>query len=133
MDDVIESFLKISQEIPKAKLSLAVRIKNRKDAQKKKEISSKLKKRHLLKQVVFHDNGQYDMADIYNLADISVFPARNMRGKFDVPLAVIEAMACEKPVIISNLPILQEFVNNKNSVIINPGDVSQLSREILKL
>ena len=56
-----------------------------------------------------------------------------MQGKFDIPLAVIEAMACEKPVIISDLPILKEIAKAENSVIIKKGDVLQLAEKILEL
>lgn len=131
IDDVIESFIRISKQIPTAKLSLAVRVKNSRDAEKKKEVEDTLKKNDLFNKVTFHDDGNYKMADIYNLCDISIFPVRNMKGKFDVPLAVIEAMACEKPVIISDIPILKEFANNKNSVTIEKGNAGQLSRTIL--
>ena len=62
-----------------------------------------------------------------------IFPVQNMIGKFDVPLAVIEAMACEKPVIISDLPILNEFAKEENSVRIEKGNVSQLNSKILDL
>jgi glycosyltransferase involved in cell wall biosynthesis len=54
-----------------------------------------------------------------------------MKGKFDMPLAVIEAMACEKPVIISDIPILREFSSSDNSVIIEAGNVKQLFEKIL--
>jgi len=133
MDDVIEAFIEVSKKIPTAKLSMAVRVKNEKDTAKKKEVVERLQQNNLLDKVVFHDNGKFDMSDIYNLCDISIFPVQNMRGKFDVPLVVIEAMACEKPVILSDLPILQEFSNAQNSIQIKAGDVSQLTEAIVDL
>ncbi|MDO8529377.1 MAG: glycosyltransferase family 4 protein [bacterium] len=136
IDDVIDSFVEVSRRIPEVKLSLAVRIKNEKDAQKKKEVMEKLKQNNILNKVFFHDKesgGEYKMPDIYNLCDVSLFPARDMNGKFDVPLAVIEAMSCEKPVIISDLPILQEFANEQNSVTIKAGDIEKLSEKILDI
>ncbi len=133
MDDVIKSFITVSKKILSAKLSLAVRIKNSKDAKKKKEVIKKLKKENLLKKVSFYDDGNYKMSDIYNLCDVSIFPVHNMKGKFDVPLAVIEAMSCAKPVIISDIPILQEFSNKNNSIQIKTGDITGLTQAILNL
>jgi len=133
IDPVIDSFIEITKKIPEAKLSLAVRIKNSKDAEKKKVVVKKLKDNNLLDKVSFYDDGNYRMFKVYNLCDISLFPVADMKGKFDVPLAVIEAMACSKPVIISDLPILSEFTNNDNSVIIEKENVSALSKAILDL
>ncbi|EKE16299.1 MAG: Galactosyltransferase [uncultured bacterium] len=133
MDDVIESFMQVSQKISSAKLLLAVRVKNEKDAEKKKQVVKKLQENNLLDKVAFFDDGKYEMSYIYNLADVSLFPVKNMYGKFDVPLVVIEAMACEKPVIISDIPILKEFSNEKNSLQIKAGNIDQLVQSILDL
>ena len=43
-----------------------------------------------IRPFVFSDDGQYLMPAVYNLCDISLFPVSDMKGKFDVPLAVIE-------------------------------------------
>jgi glycosyltransferase involved in cell wall biosynthesis len=133
IDDVVQSFIEISKSIPDAKLSLAVRVKNQKDAEKKKKVVEIFKKNNLLGRVAFHDDGSYEMPDIYNLCDISIFPVQNMIGKFDVPLAVIESMACEKPVVISKLPLLEEFAKENSSVRIEKGNVKQLNAAILNL
>lgn len=133
IDSIIESFIEISKKIPTAKLSLAVRIKNERDAKKKKEIIEKLKLADILDKVSFYDNGSYKMSEIYNLSDISLFPVKNMSGKFDIPLAVVEAMSCEKPIVLSNLPILKELGNNENSVIINEVEVEEIIEAILDL
>jgi glycosyltransferase involved in cell wall biosynthesis len=42
-----------------------------------------------------------------------------MKGKFDIPLAIIEPYACAKPVILSDLPIFAEFSNPEISVTIS--------------
>ena len=133
MDDVINVFIQLARDHSNIKLSLAVRVKNARDAEKKKQVVHRLKKEHLLSRVTFHDDGKYDMAEIYNLADLSLFPVHNMRGKFDVPLAVIEAMACGLPVILSDIPILQEFANEKNSLTIKTGNIEELAQAILSL
>lgn len=133
MDIVVDAFIEIAKKIPRAKLSMAVRVKNKKDAAKKKNVIKKLERNDLLEKVVFHDDGKFNMADIYNLCDVSLFPVQNMHGKFDVPLVVVEAMACEKPVIVSDLPILSEFAKPEHSVIIEKGNVGQLKDTILDL
>jgi glycosyltransferase involved in cell wall biosynthesis len=133
MDLVIDSFIKISKKIPKSKLALAVRIKNKKDARKKEMVLRKIKENNIFERVSFFDEGNYDMVEVYNICDISIFPVKNMHGKFDIPLAVVEAMACEKPVILTDLEILKELGNDNNSVIIKRDNLDQLIESILSL
>lgn len=133
MDIVVQSFIEISKIIPEARLSLALRLKNKQDTEKKKEVVEILKKNNLLEKVAFHDDAKYNVFELYNMADISAFPVRDMKGKFDVPLAVIETMACEKPVIISDIPILKEFAKEDNSVRIKRDNIEELNSAILDL
>ena len=133
MDDVIESFVDLSKLHNSFKLHLAVRVKNEKDACKKREITRRLENENILDRVAFIDDGSYTMEEIYNLCDISIFPARTMAGKFDIPLAVIEAIACGKPVIASDLDRLKYFLSNENSILISAGNCEALKENILYL
>jgi glycosyltransferase involved in cell wall biosynthesis len=133
IDDVVESFIDLAKENRNFHLQLACRIKNKKDADKKHRVVERLKEAGCIDQVSFLDDQSYKMSDVYNLCDISVFPVRTMAGKFDIPLAVIEAMACGKPVIASNIDRLRYFLNDNNSMLINPGDGATLKEKILEL
>jgi glycosyltransferase involved in cell wall biosynthesis len=133
IDDVIDCFSDLVKAEANFKLQLACRIKNEKDAQKKEEVKRRLESTGILDKVVFFDNQKFEMSDVYNLADISIFPVRTMTGKFDIPLAVIEAMACGKPMIASNLERITYFLNADNSLLINPGDLGALKEKILYL
>jgi glycosyltransferase involved in cell wall biosynthesis len=114
------------------KLILACRVKNEKDQRKKEEIEKLLKTKGL-ENIVLLPGTFTTMEKVYNLSDIVIFPVRDMKGKFDVPLAVIEAMACGKSVIISENPILREFANESNSVKIESGNPEKLMETILDL
>src|SRR4030042_2869415 len=133
IDDVVDSFIDLAKENKNFHLQLACRIKNKKDREKKEEIIERLETSVCLDKVRFLDDQSYEMQDIYNLSDVSVFPVRDMAGKFDIPLAVIEAMACAKPVIASNLERLKHFLNNDNSILIEPGDREALKEKIIYL
>jgi len=133
MDDIVSVFSDLAKENKNFKLHLAVRVKNRKDASKKEEVKKKFEEAGILDRVAFIDDGSYVMEDVFNLCDISIFPVRTMTGKFDIPLAVIEAMACGKPMIASNIKRLRYFLNDNNSILINPGDREALKEKILYL
>lgn len=114
------------------KFIFACRVKNSQDEKKKNYVIERLQANDILDHVIFTDTFK-DMAKLYNLSDAVIFPVRDMKGKFDVPLAAIEPMACGKPVIISNLPILKEFANSQNAVTIEAGNVYQLWEAIFEL
>lgn len=131
-DDIVNSLPELFAKIPNAKFIFACRVKNEQDARKKDEVIATLKEKGISDKVVFTDTFS-DMPKIYNFSDVVIFPVRNMEGKFDVPLAVIEAMACEKPVVVSNLPILKEFTSEENSVIINPENPAEFVQALATL
>lgn len=135
MDDITDMIIQNAASLreKRIKILLACRLKNDPIAiQKKNEVLEKIEKNNASDLVIFLDIFP-DMASLFNLSDIVIFPVQNMKGKFDVPLAAIEPMACAKPVIISDLPILQEFANPENSVIIERSNVEQLKESILDL
>ncbi|OGI16385.1 MAG: hypothetical protein A3J63_01735 [Candidatus Moranbacteria bacterium RIFCSPHIGHO2_02_FULL_40_12b] len=133
-NDIMDMILRYSSILKNnnIKLVFACRVKNEMDARKKEEVKRKLEAAGCLDNVIFTDTVS-DMAELYNISDVVIFPVRDMKGKFDVPLAVTEAMACGKPVILSDLAILKEFANENNSVIIKNGDIEQLKSSILDL
>jgi len=134
-DDIVNMIIKYAEKLKEKniKIIFACRLKNDKDAIiKKSEVIEKLKEKGVLDLTIFIDIFS-DMAKIYNLSDVIIFPVQNMRGKFDVPLAAIEPMACEKPVIVSDLPILKEFSNENNSVTIQKGNIDELASAIFDL
>ena len=115
------------------KIVFACRLKNDPVAMEKKEaVVKKLTENKAMDRAVFLDIFS-DMSKLYNLSDVIIFPVRNMHGKFDVPLAAVEPMACEKPVIVSDLPILKEFASEKNSITIHAGNTQELAQAIFDL
>ncbi|HRZ95864.1 MAG TPA: glycosyltransferase family 4 protein [Candidatus Moranbacteria bacterium] len=133
-EDIVNLILQYYKEFHEKNIRFifACRIKNEKDLRKRKEIIKTFSKKGLLELVRFPKTFN-SMEKMYNLSDIYLFPVQDMKGKFDIPLVVPEAMACEKPVILSDLPILSELNNGKNSVIIPRGDISALKGAILDL
>jgi len=134
MDDIINMALQYSKILKgkKIKIILACRVKNKEDFEKKEKIREILKKNDLSDYILLPDTFE-TMEKVFNSSDVLIFPVRNMQGKFDVPLAVIEAMACAKPVIISNLPILNEFAKENIAVRIEPGNPEKLWDSIMDL
>jgi len=136
IDDILQALkiLNQDQKNQNLKLILACRIKSKKDAAKKQEVITWLKNQKLYSQVVFLDTFE-EMVKLYNLSDLNIFPVREMTGKFDIPLTLIESMACKKPIIVSKLKNLKELTGkNKYGLLCkikNPKDLAQ-KIELLK-
>lgn len=107
----------------------ACRIKNEADARKKSEVQKQLAAAGVEKFVIYTDTVP-DMPSLYNLADIVLFPVENLNGKFDIPLVIIEAYACKKPVILSDLGEFREFSGPNICVTIPKGNGEILQEKI---
>ncbi len=114
------------------KFLFALRVKNDADRKKKEAIQQKFREAGILEHIRFSDT-VFDVAALYSVADIITFPVADMHGKFDIPLAILEAYASGKPVILSDLPLFREFSNPNISVTIPRGDGDALWRAIESL
>ncbi len=70
-----------------------------------------------------------DIIKEYNNNDILFFPYRHIGGAIATPLVVIEAMACGRTVITSDLPHIKEFC--RDSVIyVKPKNINDMIKKI---
>ncbi len=125
----ILAFLKIlkeKKELENWKFIFACRIKNNQDAQEKKRFQNKIKSLEFQKKIIFIDTFR-NMPALYNLSDLVFFPIREMTGKFDIPLVLIEAMATKKPVLVSDIPVLKEFIKpNETGLVVPPQNPTKI-------
>lgn len=84
----------------------------------------------LEKSVKFYENvGNSKLVDFYNYSDCLVLPSINKGEAFG--LVLLEAMACSRPVITSNLPgVRSVFKNGREGLIARPGDINDLANKI---
>ena len=132
IDDILKSIQLIFKKNPQNNLKfiLACRIKSKADQKKKNQIIKVLEKEKLTKKVIFLDTFS-EMEKLYNLSDINIFPAQEMAGKFDIPLTLVESMACKKPIIVSRLTNLKELVGkNTRGLVCKIKDPEDLAEKI---
>ncbi|HOH72178.1 MAG TPA: glycosyltransferase family 4 protein [Syntrophales bacterium] len=72
-----------------------------------------------------------ETASYYNASDIFVFPTLTVEG---LPFVLLEAMACGKPIIASEIGGTVEAIQGgENGILIKPGDKAAITRQIAAL
>ena len=71
----------------------------------------------------------HEIPPYLNSADVFVLPTLH-EGCCN---AIIEAMACGLPIISSNLPFNWDVLNNRNSIMIDPNNISDIANAIKRL
>ena len=103
------------------------------DFLRRKEAERLIRSQGLEKSVTFLGDVD-DILSLLNACDMLLYPVSTMLGKIDTPLTVLEAMASELPVILTDLPPLNEvFKDETAGVAVLPGDNQALVRAILEL
>jgi glycosyltransferase involved in cell wall biosynthesis len=72
-------------------------------------------------------------ADLLNACDMLLFPVATMTGKIDTPLTVLEAMATGLPVVLTDLPPLNEVLKADGGIATPPGDYDAFAEAILEM
>jgi glycosyltransferase involved in cell wall biosynthesis len=111
------------KEVPDLKILLVG------DGPSKGKIKSLIEKFNLKKNVIIKENiSNENMPEVYQKSDIFVLPSLNE----GVPRTLLEAMACGKPVVISEFPHLADMIKNAG-LTFPKGDVHSLAANIKKL
>ncbi|NWF87928.1 MAG: glycosyltransferase [Ignavibacteriaceae bacterium] len=128
IDLLIKSFNMVKTKLPNLKLRLLI-VGSGKDEIEFKKLSENLG----LKNDV-HFTGYIKHSEVpryFNLMDIAVFLTR---GTESFGVSVLEASACEKPVVVTNIGGLPEVVDdNITGYIVEAGNIGQAASAIEKL
>lgn len=73
-----------------------------------------------------------NIEEVYNLSDCYVFPSKEKNACIETPLSVLEAMACNLPVITTNFGSIPILFQEENGLffIEEPGDISKILENI---
>ena len=99
---IIEAFSRLVKQKPNCRLVLISR-----EGPDMQKIKNQIKRLKLEPKVIFLPKvPNQDMADYYNLADVVV----SIPSSDGCSVSFLEAMACEKKIVVSDLPYIQEWV-----------------------
>ncbi|MFW6047005.1 MAG: glycosyltransferase family 4 protein [Candidatus Woesearchaeota archaeon] len=74
-----------------------------------------------------------NFSHLLSICDIFLYPVSSMVGKIDTPLTVLEAMASELPIIISDIEPLNEILKLRAGFAVAPEDTNSFANAILEL
>jgi glycosyltransferase involved in cell wall biosynthesis len=128
---LIESFSRIREAMPAARLCIAG------DGPDRRDLEALAEARGLAGVVTFPGAlRQEDLAGLYRSAAVSVFPFVVAAGgdQEGLGLVVVEAQACECPVVVSDIPAVRDTVaDGETGLLAPPGDVEQLADRVLRI
>ena len=83
---------------------------NKKHLKEKKFIKSALSK-HKRNNFIFLEDF-HNIKELINISDIIVYPTLDMNEKQEIPMILLESLAMEKPIIITDIPPLNEILKS---------------------
>lgn len=123
VDGLVKAFkqLKTRYKLTNLKLLKAGSPQYQKD---RRRLLKLIKRLDLQEEVIFLDHvSEEDLPGLYNIAELFVFPS--FYEGFGLPL--LEAMACETPIITSNTSSLPEIVGNAG-ILVSSEDIDSIAR-----
>jgi glycosyltransferase involved in cell wall biosynthesis len=75
-----------------------------------------------------------DLPSLIRMCDVVAEPFLNTDGVADLPLAILESMACGKPVISTKVEGIPEIVNHGvNGLLVDPGNSEELANALIRI
>jgi glycosyltransferase involved in cell wall biosynthesis len=71
-----------------------------------------------------------NIQEIYQMSDVYLFPVQTTESCIDVPLSVLEAAACNIPIVTTPYGELKEFIGNEGFYILNTCDKEEINQLI---
>jgi glycosyltransferase involved in cell wall biosynthesis len=131
----------IAARLPGVHIVFACRPRSRDDQQREKAARLAVLQMGLAHAVHFH-NVVADMETLIGASDLVALPLQTMRDKIDIPTTLLESLAAGNPVIISDLPPMNELFRDANGyasdynelgMVVPPGDPDAMGQAIVDL
>lgn len=130
LDFLVRAMPKVAERIPEVRLIVVAKSGFR-GTDQVGTFESLARKLGVEDRIVFNESvDQETLLSFYSDCDVVVLPSRNEGWG----LSLMEAMACEKPVVASRVGGIPELVRDGvDGILVDPGDVDQLSDAAAKL
>ncbi len=111
---LLEALPAVLQAVPQAVFLFACRLRSRRDRRVEGQIKARLQSAGLLAAARFF-NVVPDMKSLIGASDLVTLPLQTLRDKLDIPTTLLEAMAAGRPLVISDLPPMNEVLLDEHN------------------
>lgn len=107
------------EQLAQSGIEIRVQVYGRPDPASPEAIDPGLLKEWVSRGTIEGGQEVKDVREVWKHADIAVLPARAREG---MPRAMLEAAACARPLVVTDVPGLRDFVTNGREGIVVPPD-----------
>lgn len=129
---LLDALPRIARELPDAVVVFACRTKTPRAVEIESEVRAHVERAGLSSRVRFLREVS-DFESLLSMATIVLFPVQSLYRKMDIPVTLLQALALERPLIVSTLPPLQELLSRPVGIGVAPGDAAALAASVSTL
>lgn len=130
--DIEKALPRIFETIPNVKFIFACRSYFKHQFTARNKFVERLKRTHYFNSVFFLESLD-SMKDLIITTDILLFPMREVTKKSDIPIILLEALALETPIIITNIPPLNEIMKEEAGIFVPVGSPKSIADAVIQL
>lgn len=129
IDIFLQAFAEVNRQNDNTLAILMTKNIYKYESKRRAEIEKLIDKLEIGEEIYFI--GQHEkIQDIYNVADIVVFPYVTLFSVMDIPLSLLEAMSVKKPVVVTDVGAMGEALENDSGLLIQPANSLELSKAL---
>jgi glycosyltransferase involved in cell wall biosynthesis len=123
----------VMRQLPDVRVILACRLRSEEDRAQEQAIRKEIAQQGMADAVLFF-NTVNDVKTLVGASDVVLSPFETLRDKVDIPTTLLESLAAGKPVVISDIPPMNELfaINDAAKtggigLAVTPGDADDLA------
>lgn len=129
---ILEILPRLVKEFKRIKVVFACRPKTPESKEIEAAVMQRIREIRCEEEVIFLSQVD-NMAELYDLTSICIFPARSLYKKMDLPLTLLECLAREIPLIVGDFAPLNEVLIDGGGIAVRPDSPESILDALRRL
>ncbi|MFQ5454076.1 MAG: glycosyltransferase family 4 protein [Candidatus Zixiibacteriota bacterium] len=130
--DIEQAIPEIIDQVPDVKIIFACRSYYKSQFMEGQKFIQRIKNSPFSASVIFLETVE-NIKELLAITDVLLFPMHKVEKKSDIPIILIEALAVKIPIVITNIPPLNEIMKEKVGHFIPIGDSKSIAASTIEL